>query len=446
MLDQLNDVITGQMAEWNIPGMSIAILSKGNVEAAAFGTANCETGTPVTPDTLFQIGSISKIFTTTLAMTFVDEGKIDLDDLVASYLPDLPLADAGARQTLTVRHLLTHMGGFYGDRFDDHGNGDDALARKVAALIDLRQQTQPGELWTYCNAGFDLVARIIELIGGDTFEKQMRTRVFEPIGLETTTYFASEAILQAVAVGHEEIPGSKNCKLRVARPWPIPRASNGAGGVTSTTTQLLRFAQMHMNDGEIDGNRVLSVASAQAMRSRQTDAGPGATWGIGWARHNPGGSEIVAHGGATNGFTARLTVYPAEQFAMAILTNHNRGSSAYPAIEMAALDRFFGLRDTEAAVIKLPVEHLRTMAGTYKHDLATVTLTADDDGFAATQLRHNPFDDAVTDGLPYRLRPISDSVFRAEGGGNDGTMADFIRNDNGSIRFFRMGGRLGYPQ
>jgi CubicO group peptidase (beta-lactamase class C family) len=193
-IPKLEPFILQQMEQWSVPGVSVGIFDGDDVEFAGFGICNIETGQPVAPETLFQIGSISKIFTATLAMTLVDEGKLDLDAPVVTYVPELALQDAAARERITVRHLLTHTSGFFGDRFDDQGNGDDALEKAVRAFGDLPQQTEPGELYTYCNAGIDLVGRAIENILGQTFESAMRKRVFDRLGLERSTYFAAEAI------------------------------------------------------------------------------------------------------------------------------------------------------------------------------------------------------------------------------------------------------------
>lgn len=140
-LNWLDEAIRAEMERWQVPGISVGILKDGEVQIAGYGTVNLETGAPVLPETLFQIGSISKTFTATLVLQLVDEGRLDLDVPVITYVPDLPLADDDARRTITLRHLLTHTAGFYGDRFDDQGNGDDALARAVAAYSTLAQQT-----------------------------------------------------------------------------------------------------------------------------------------------------------------------------------------------------------------------------------------------------------------------------------------------------------------
>lgn len=145
-----------------MPGIAVGLLHHAHEETTATGITSIVTRQPVTDDTVFQIGSISKVFTATLAMRLVEEGLLDLDEPVITYVPDLPLADATARTSVTLRHLFSHGGGFEGDRFIDYGRGDDALARSIAGFDTLQQWTAPGELYFYSNAGFYLAGRAIE--------------------------------------------------------------------------------------------------------------------------------------------------------------------------------------------------------------------------------------------------------------------------------------------
>jgi CubicO group peptidase (beta-lactamase class C family) len=375
-------------------------------------------------------------------MTLVDEGLVALDVPVIDYLPDLPLADERARRSITLRHLLTHTAGFYGDRFDDQGCGDDALARAVAAFSSLPQQTAPGEIWTYCNAGFDLAGRIVEVVLDARFEDAMRARVFEPTGMGNVTYFAQEAILHPVAVGH----GSDgNGGIKIFSPWPIPRRSNPAGGISTIPAELLRFARMHMNDGEIDGRRVFQAESARLMRTKQADADAGREWGLGWSLRTIDGTLIAEHNGATNGFTARLTTIPEKQFAIAILTNGDRGGNVHSAISSAVLERRFGLKEQKPQPVERDNERLARYAGRYRQDLAEMDLTLENGRFSVTRRSTNPFSGEHTEREPFHFVPTGERRLIAVGGESDGSEADLILNPDGSIRFLRFGGRLAVP-
>lgn len=438
---KLESLVREQMQKWSVPGVSIGIYDGEDVEFAGFGITNIETGQPVAPETLFQVGSISKIFTATLAMTLVDDGSLDLDLPIVTYVPELALADSAAREQITARQLLTHTAGFYGDRFDDQGNGDDALERAIRALGDLPQQTAPGELYTYCNGGIDVIGRAIENILGQSFESAMQERVFDRLGLERSTYFAAEAIRHAVAVGHE-VGGEDG--LIVADPWPIPRRSNPAGGVISNVAELIRFAVMHLRDGAIGEQRVISVESARAMRTVQVHADFTHDRGLAWSIHNIGDLQVVEHGGATNGFMARLVLIPEKNYAIVVLTNGEYGSALHGAVVDRAIEERFGTKDPARIRVSLSDEQLARFTGAFTHKLADSTITLEDGGLTMKRIAHSPFSGKSRDLGEYRLSPISETVFVVEDRDLAGAIGELLLNDDGSVRFMRFGGRLGY--
>ena len=439
---KLEPFVLEQMETWNVPGVAIGIYDGDDVEFAGFGITNIETGQPVVPETLFQVGSISKIFTATLAMTLVDEGLLDLDIPIVTYVPELALADGAARAQITARHLLTHTSGFYGDRFDDQGTGDDALEKAICALGDLPQQTAPGELYTYCNAGIDLVGRAIENLLGQTFESAMKERVFDRLGLERSTYFAAEAIRHSVAVGHD-VGGEDG--LTVSDPWPIPRRSNPAGGVTSNVAELIRFAVMHLRNGAIGDQRIISEESARAMRTVQSKADFTHDRGLAWSIHDIGNLQVVEHGGATNGFMARLVLVPERNYAIVVLTNGEYGSSVHGPVVAKAIEDRFGTKDAARARVTLPEDGLARFTGTYAHKLADSIVTMDIDGLTMKRIAHSPFSGESKDLGDFRLSPLSETVFVVEDGALEGSIGELLLNEDGSVRFMRLGGRLGFP-
>ncbi|HET9658877.1 MAG TPA: serine hydrolase domain-containing protein [Thermomicrobiales bacterium] len=442
-MSKLEGFVHEQMQKWKVPGVAVGIFDGDDVEFAGFGITNIETGQPVAPETLFQIGSISKIFTATLAMTLVDDGLLDLDAPIVTYVPELQLADAGARERITARHLLTHRAGFYGDRFDDHGNGDDALERAVRDFGDLPQSSGVDELYTYCNAGIDLIGRAIENILGQTFESAMRERVFERLGLERSTYFASEAIRHAVAVGHTV--GGEDGQT-VADPWPIPRRSNAAGGVTSNVPELIRFAVMHLRNGAIGEHRVISEASAQAMRTVQAEADYEHKRGLAWALKTYDGLAAVEHGGATNGFMARLILIPEQNYAIAVLTNGEFGSSLHNAVTKKALEQRFGITISSPARVSLSDAQLKRFVGAFVHRLGDVTITTEHGGLAMSRISRNVFSGEERDFGSVRISPVEESVFIVDDGPLTGAFGELLPGENGQVKYLRLNGRLLQPQ
>jgi CubicO group peptidase (beta-lactamase class C family) len=432
------------MERWHVPGVAVGVLRDGVRETAGFGVCSLETGQPVSADTLFQIGSITKVFTTTLVMRLVDDGALDLDTPVISYLPELRLADEQAQRTVTLRHLLTHTAGFYGDHFENFGMGDDALARYVASLHTLRQQTAPGELWTYNNAGFSLAGRVVERVLAMRYERVMRERIFAPLGLTRSFFFAHEAIVYPVAVGHNQVtPGAD--EHEVARRYPLPGGVGPAGAIISNVGDLLTFAQLHMGDGTWNGERMLSEASLWAMQTVQVKAANFAeAYGLGWAIQNIDGTAVLEHGGSTNGFQAKLRVVPSHGFAIAVLTNSSRGGALNDAVTKWALERYCGLRARALEQTELPAERLERLAGVYMNPQGEVTLSVQDGGLRREMRTKKLLNDNKEEQQPPDLmRPIADAEFVVvTEGENKGSRVDFILTGDGQPRFVRVGGRL----
>ncbi|HEU0166050.1 MAG TPA: serine hydrolase domain-containing protein, partial [Thermomicrobiales bacterium] len=295
--------VQGEASRWNVPGMSVAVLHDGEIHEVATGVTSILTRQPMTTDTISQIGSISKVFTTTVVMQLVDEGKIDLNVPITTYIPELPLADENARANLTMAHLLSHSGGFEGDRFLDYGRGDDATTKSMLAMDTLKQWFQPGELFSYCNVAFYLIALVIERVTGEVGEKVMQKRLFDPLKLDGLTYFADDAITWPHAIGH--YLKDRATGLEIARPYSFPRHVNLCGMIIATPRHLIRFAQMHMNDGELDGVRIISQEAAQLMRTPRINAGSEyRNYGQGWCVWDYPDFTAVEHGGATMGLRA----------------------------------------------------------------------------------------------------------------------------------------------
>ncbi len=330
-----------------VPGASLGILrlagasdrrSGGRpdeVIEAAYGYANFPAKIEATTDTLFQIGSMSKVWTATLAMQLVDEGKLDLDAPVADVLPELRLADAEVAKTVTMRHLLNHTSGIDGDVFTDTGRGDDCVEKYVALLSEQKQNHPLGATWSYCNAGFVLAGRVIEKLTGLTWDAALRQKIYAPLGLKHTVTLPEEALLFRTAAGHVDVAGDPV----LAQVWQLPRSLGPAGLICSTPADVLAFARMHLAGGlAADGTRVLSAESAQAMTRLEAELPDkyslGDSWGIGWIRFDWDGRQLVGHDGNTIGQAAFLRVLPdpgnpGAGLAVTMLTNGGHARDMY---------------------------------------------------------------------------------------------------------------------
>jgi CubicO group peptidase (beta-lactamase class C family) len=339
-------------AEHGIPGAVLGIMrvhpdGKDELVQAAYGVLNNRTGVEVTTDSIFQIGSITKVWTTTIVMRLVEAGRLDLDAPVVDVLPELKLADPDVRQRLTLRHLLTHTSGIDGDIFNDTGRGDDCLERYVSLLEQAAQQQPLGATWSYCNSGFSLVGRVIEKVTGTTWDQALRDYVVTPLGVEPVCTLPGEAILHRAAVGHMD--PMDGAAPRTTTLWELPRSTAPAGGITTTAAVVLAFARMHLTGGlAADGSRVLSAQSTADMAAQQVELPDkrylGDSWGLGWARFGWDGKRLIGHGGSTIGQTAELYLLPEQSLAVVILTNADTGTPLFAALSREIFTEVAGVQ------------------------------------------------------------------------------------------------------
>lgn len=310
---------------YGVPGAQLAVLTDGEVHSAASGILNAETGVEATTDSLFQLGSLGKVYTATLAMTLVAAGKLDLDAPIAEVLPDFRVADADVSKRVTARHLLTHTSGIAGDFFADTGRGDDAIERYVELCADLGQDIPLGVTMSYSNAGFVILGRVLEVLAGSTWDVALREHVLAPLGLEHTVSLPEDVLKFRSAYGHM-VMGDQ---VALAPIWGPPRAVAPAGWVISTAEDVIDFARMHLDGGlAANGDRVLSAELAAEMQREQVRVPErwltGDAWGLGWWLHDWDGRRLCAHDGAAIGQNSYLKIVPDSNVAIVLLANGGR--------------------------------------------------------------------------------------------------------------------------
>ena len=323
----------------HVPGAVLGILrlaepaNPGGDELVevAYGVLSTATDVPVTVDSLFQIGSVTKVWTAAVVMQLVDKGALELDQPIRELLPELRLGDAEVAKHVTMRHLLGHTSGIEGDVFIDTGRGDDCVERFVSLLVNVGQNHPLGLTWSYCNSGYVLAGRVIEKLTEKTWDVVMREWLFDPLGLNHTVTLPEEALLFRAAVGHL---AEANQDPRPVPVWMLPRSCSPAGGVVSAARDVLTFARLHLSRGlAADGNRVLSVEAVDSMQAEYILLPDrysfGDSWGLGWDRREWDGHRLVGHDGATLGQSAFLRVLPAVGLVAVLLTNGGHTGDLY---------------------------------------------------------------------------------------------------------------------
>ena len=445
----LDERVQESMQRWSVPGVAVGILLDGQEHTVGFGVTSIEHPLAVDADTLMQIGSITKTFTATAAMRLVEAGAVALDEPIRRYLPDLRLSSAEVTAGVSLKHLLTHTAGFVGDDFSDTGNGDDALARYVVGMAELPQLTPLGETWSYCNSGFCLAGRVIEVVTGKPYETALKELVLLPLGMQRAFLFPADVMTHRFAVGHTTPIGEP---ASVARPWPIPRASNAAGGITTSVKDLLRYARFHMGDGtNADGERLLSLEALRTMHNPLAPAdGPDESVGVAWLLRDADGARVVRHAGGTNGQTSTLQLVPERNFAIAVFTNAGIGGELCREVVRWAMAEYLGLQDPEPAHLTVPRERLAEYAGAYDARMASVEISLTDDGLVVQPHPKGGF--PTKDSPPSPAPPPTRVAFI----GDDRIIAldppfsrangEFLRRPDGTLAWLRWGGRLAARQ
>lgn len=356
--EELCDFAENSRQMHKVPGVVLGILHDQYVRTAGFGVTNMEHPLDVTERTLFQIGSITKTYTGTLIMKLVEDGKIALDATVRTYVPTFKVADAQASERVTIRHLLTHTSGWFGDFFRDTGAGEDASANYVADMANLEQLAPIGQFWSYNNAGFYLLGHIIEVVTGKSYQDALREEVLNPLGLHDSYFDPADVMTHRFVAGHYN--------GQVARPWPLPRAAYAAGGITCSVHDLLTYAQFHMGDGALpNGARLLQPASLGQMQTPEVTVWQKEQWGLTWLVNDTHETRLVSHNGGTTGQSSQLILAPDHRFAVAILTNAGEGGRVTQEVTRQALKEYLQIEIKDPVPMEASKEQLAPFVGTY---------------------------------------------------------------------------------
>lgn len=438
------ETIRSEMKRLKVPGAALGVYHDGQEYAAGFGRASVENPLRVTPDTLFQVGSISKTFTGAILMRLAEQGRLDLDAPVRKLLPKFKMSDPEVEKRLTTRHLLTHTGGWLGDYFDTFGDGDDALQKMVKKIRKLPQVTPLGGPWSYCNTGFNIAGRIIEVVTEKPYEQAAQELILDPLGLKMTFFFPSDLLItHRFAVGHQKI----GKRVKVARPWAIGRAGNCVGGVVSTARDLLAYARFQMGNGtNSQGKPVMKRESLEAMRAEQVDAGGRGKMGLTWFIRQANGLKIYGHGGATHGQQAMFHFIPQEDFAVALLTNSDQGGIITDSLLKWAMETYFDASIPIPQPLQKSEEELAEYVGHYELPLSAFELTARDGYLLKKDIPRGGF--PTPDSPPGPPEPDvrlafyeTDRVIGLDEP-RKGALCEFLRDESGQVRFLRIGGRL----
>lgn len=329
---ELDPVLQEIMTRWDIPGLAIGMV-KGNdiVYAKGFGVQSLETQAPVTPDSVFCVQSISKVFVATAVMQLVERGELDLDAPLVQYLPYFQMDDERYRQ-ITVRQALSHTSGMpdleegeYVEWVRRPEYDDEAAERFVRGLRNRKLIANPGAGFNYSNIAYNVLGDMLAKVSGSSFEEVMRQHILIPSGMPNSTFMLADVPTSLLAVPHLRAP-----EMEVNPIYPYQRADAPASFLHTTIVDMCHWASVALNRGSYRNHSILSPASYDLMWTAVTKRGssPGMyeEMGLGWTLGHYKGMKTISHGGAGFGGTAFLLILPEQNCAAAIMCNEESGA------------------------------------------------------------------------------------------------------------------------
>ncbi len=325
----------------------------------AHGLANLDRRIAMTEDTAIQIGSVTKLFNAVMILTLVEEGRLELDRPIKSYLSEFEVADDRATREITLRHLLSMSSGLDNGDYGDYGVGEDAIAKRVRALRTLPQHFRPGEHFGYSNAGTDISGHVAERVTGKVWDDLIRERIIEPLDLRNTATLDRDRLYQRISVGHQLDPQTQ--EPRVIRPWGLSRGLAPAGSTLTTSAQdLVRFGKLFINKGQTDsGVRILSENSVLAMMAPQVDVLEryfATSWCLGPCKTIWNGVSLWGHPGGNVSGMSYLFWVPERRAVIAWINNTPCSMSRMNKVVMCEVaPEAFGLSKPELEVPSRPI-------------------------------------------------------------------------------------------
>lgn len=324
-LQQLETDITDLVTTRQIAGLAIGIIQAGvPTYVNSFGVQNIATGAPLSRRSLIHTASVTKTITGTAVMQLIEQGKVQLAAPVVHYLPYFKLADP-RYEHITIQHLLTHVSGMPREPEDldfwvNPADDDGALERFVRSLADYPLVAAPGERFAYCNYGFNILADIIAKVSGVLFEEYVRKHIFTPLQMAMSTLLYNEIAPEFRAEPHL---GAEVTTLHSIYPYNRPHAA--CSSLIGNIDEMVRWALVHLNQGELEGVRILRPESYQVMWHPYVQSSETEHRGLGWVHFNHNGTSAIGHDGWDIGFGATFWLFPAQRAAAIVLSNKDFG-------------------------------------------------------------------------------------------------------------------------
>ena len=349
---QLNEIVEKLRADYHVAGMSIALIKDGQItECEGYGKRNVAEDLPMTKDTVLPIGSITKTFTSLALAMLADEGKLDWDEPVISYIPWLKLSNPVLTENVTARDLMCHRTGTPKYDLQAIYAVRDDKEEMVRSLEYLQTTAAFRTKFQYSNQMVSLAGYLVDVLSGKSYEDFVRERIFKPLGM-TSSDFEIESLAKYENTSRGYVFANDTF---IEPPYMHLGAFAPSGAIVSTAADMARFALFQLGDGTFNGQRLVSEAMLKEMHTHQMIGTPYfwdfeeiqcAEYGLGWFTDIYRGRKMINHGGNTNGFSAQMTLIPEEKFAIIALSNAT-SCFAVNALGHYAADAALGVADPD---------------------------------------------------------------------------------------------------
>lgn len=318
-LTPLDKTIAEEMNSTHTPGCVVAIVNGEKViYLKSYGVANLETGEPLSPDALFNIGSTTKMFTAYTLLSLAEEGKVDINKPIGNYIKGL----SPRLSNVTAAQLMSHTAGLADLSTNPEKDWDYAsgLAKYVHSMNDSMLFTEPGDVFSYSNPGWDIAGYLIEVVSGKPYADAVDERVLRPLCMNNSTFYLEYAVTHTMSQGHNPFATGKMGVMRpydeVVNQWP-------AGFLLSNIYDMAKFATAMMNNGTLDGKQVLSPSIIKEMRTpRALEYQNNANMSYGYGMDiNSFDFGDIGHMGNALGFSSVVTMVPERKLAVILLDN-----------------------------------------------------------------------------------------------------------------------------
>jgi CubicO group peptidase (beta-lactamase class C family) len=347
----VDSLLAEALKVWNAPGLAVAIVRADEVVYLKGSGLRKLGGTePVTPDTLFGIGSLTKAFTATALGQLVDEGKVGWDDLVRKHVPFFRLADPLADRDVTLRDLLCHRTGLARHDLLWY-RAPWGVEESVRRLAHLEPSHSFRSAYEYNNLAYLVAGLAVARASGSPWHDFVQKRLFDPLGMKGAVFTSTAAQMAADhASPHRRAPDGK---VEVIPWYPDDKQIRASGSIKAGARDLSRWLRLQLGGGVVDGRLVISAAALRQTHTPQVVVPPDrreapltdttqVSYGLGWRIRDYRGHHLLEHGGAVDGFRARILLLPRARTGLVVLTNLEE-MGVVSATGNALLDHLLGL-------------------------------------------------------------------------------------------------------